>query len=66
MSRQEPIALYCLCGFAAEGVIGADNKTYEKLRAILMRGHDGPGHGPATHAQAHAARKRSEGESCRE
>lgn len=66
MSRQEPIALYCLCGMEAEGVIGSSHETYQKLRALLMKGHEGPGHGPCTRAEARRARQKAETEATKE
>jgi hypothetical protein len=66
MSRKEQIALYCICGFAAEGELGATPEMYQKLKALLMEGHEGPGHGPATSEQAAEARRKSERAECKE
>jgi hypothetical protein len=48
------LALYCVCGAAWSGTV--ESVKAPTIRSIWQRVHDGPGHGPATAAQARRAR----------
>lgn len=47
---------YCLCGGSMNGK--ASSGLAEALTEVFDREHTGPGHGPATPAQASRARRR--------
>ena len=52
-------SIFCKCGMSVTG-ISADPASYEKLKEIMLRGHEGEGHGKVTAAECRKARRKAE------